>query len=480
MAKTTPTELQLEVLQWIADGCPTGVMADPKFKVSAYALDRRNLVRVKRRKNPWIAEITNEGKELLANGGAADLSPARRATAAPSAPRPSAEVPSAPTATSRSVPAPARVPTAPAKSATQKMMDRLLAEDVIEFANAETGRYRQLATVARRKKLFPDDMELVISTSWSAPCTIELKRRPEWQLVVLDPIDVPATIRTPHAVVTRLREQRTDRLGMDVPRWNWSLRVIQGLALEIERRGYVVKAPPAPKPDRYGYVSREQQLTGHLAVSIGDHEFQLYIGQARDERPHLLTASELRRKAKGYAVSTTESFKTDFVTIRLTGLEPPFWQAEWVETESARADSLLPRILQEMELRASRAVDRQLEKQRREDEKRPQWEVVRDRAIQRLNEDHRAKVLLDQAGRFRRVQELGEYIAAVRSRIGSMNLADAAAATAWLQWAESHATAINPLLGDIRMPDDPKPDADAIKPYMNGWSPYGPERSLWG
>jgi hypothetical protein len=202
------------------------------------------------------------------------------------------------------------------------MMDRLLAEDVIEFANAETGRYRQLATVAKRKKLFPDDMELVISTSWSAQCAIKLLRRPEWQLVVLDPIDVPATIRAPHAVVTRLKEQRIDRLGMDAHRWNWTLRVIQGLALEIERRGYVVKAPPAPKPDRYGYVSREQHLTGHLSVSIGDHDFQLYLGQARGERPHLLTESELRRKAEGYLVSTTESFKTDFITIRLTGLEP--------------------------------------------------------------------------------------------------------------------------------------------------------------
>ncbi|WP_272914131.1 hypothetical protein [Arthrobacter sp. H-02-3] len=39
MAKTPPTERQLAVLHWIADGCPAGVMTDPKYKVSAYALD---------------------------------------------------------------------------------------------------------------------------------------------------------------------------------------------------------------------------------------------------------------------------------------------------------------------------------------------------------------------------------------------------------------------------------------------------------
>ena len=75
---------------------------------------------------------------------------------------------------------------------------------------------------------------------------------------------------------------------------------------------------------------------------------------------------------------------------------------------------------------------------------------------------------------------LGDYIAAVRSHIALMNQADAAAATDWLHWAESYAKMINPLLGDIRMPEDPKPDADAIKPYMNGWSPYGPGRGMWG
>jgi hypothetical protein len=89
------------------------------------------------------------------------------------------------------------------------------------------------------------------------------------------------------------------------------------------------------------------------------------------------------------------------------------------------------------------------------------------------------KYSLDQAERFQQVQLLGDYIAAMRSHIESMNFVDAAAATDWLQRAEAHATAINPLLGEIRMPDDPKPDADALKPFMKGWSPYGRERGYF-
>lgn len=195
--------------------------------------------------------------------------------------------------------------------------------------------------------------------------------------------------------------------------------------------------------------------------------------------PHLLTAAELRRQANGYSVPTEDLVKTDFLSIRLSGLEPPFWQSEWTETDTASADSLLPRIIQEVELRAARAVEVRLEKQRRDDEKRRQWEQVRDRAIARLNEEHRAKVLLDQAERFQRVQLLSDYIAAMRSRIESMDLADVAAATDWLQWVETYTAATDPLLGVLRIPDDPKPDADAIKPHMKGWSPYGPERSYF-
>ncbi|MEC5193455.1 MULTISPECIES: hypothetical protein [unclassified Arthrobacter] len=479
MAKTPPTERQLEVLHWIADGCPAGTLTDPKYKVSAYALERRNLVRVKRRKNPWLAEITDAGSQLLASGGAASMTAAEPATSTSNAFQTRAEAPELSIPSNQPVQVPVRARAVPAQSATQKMMDRLVVERVLEFTNAETGRYRQLVTVARRKKLFPDDMELVVNSNWNKPCTVELRRRPEWQLVTLAPVDVPAVIRTPHGVVAKLKQLRTDRLGMDAPRWNWTLRIVQGLVMEAERLGYGVAAVPVAKPDYYGRVSREERNNGHLKVGIGEDEVHLLFSQATERVPHLLTASELRRQAHGYSVPTEEVAKTDFLSIRLSGLEPPFWQSEWTENDTTRADSLLPRIIQEIELRAARAVEVRLEGQRRDDEKRRQWEGAREQAIRRLNEMHRASALLDQAERFQRVQLLGDYIAALRIHIDSMNPLDAGAATDWLRWAQTHARTISPLLGEIRMPDDPEPTADAIKPYMKGWSPYGPDLGMW-
>lgn len=475
-AKSPPTKLQLEVLQWIADGCPVGSMTDPKYKVSAYALDRRNLVRVKRRRNPWIAEVTEEGIRLLAGGGPSGIIPAGHRAVPLPALQASPESPGAIATATSPAPEQARASTAPPKSATQKMMVRLSVEQVIQFDSAEAGRYKQLVAVARRNKLVPEDMELEVTVNWHKPCTVELRRRPEWQLVALEPVSVPAVIRKPHPIVAKLKH-RTDRFGMDTARWNWTLRVVQGLIEEAERRGYGIAPPPARVLDHYG---REQDEIHHLIVSIGEDAVQLHFSQAIELVPHRLTAAELRRKENGYPIPTEKPIKTNFINIRLTGLEPAFWQSKWTETDATPADTFLPRIIQEIELRAARAVERRNVRQRRDDEKRRQWERVRDIAIERLNEDHRAKVLLDQAERFQRVRLLDDYITAVKSQIASMNPADAAAATDWMLWAESHTAAINPLLGDIRMPAEPKPDPDALKPYMKGLSPHGPDLGIRG
>lgn len=65
-------------------------------------------------------------------------------------------------------------------------------------------------------------------------------------------------------------------------------------------------------------------------------------------------------------------------------------------------------------------------------------------------------------------------------RVASLEPEKGEAAHEWIAWAEAHAQAIDPLSAELRMPDDPEPTADAIKPYMDGWSPYGPNRGLWG
>ena len=60
---------QVEVLQWIADGCPDGVMTGYTYKVTAKALQGRGLVKAGVRGGGWRAEATDAGRYYLRHGG---------------------------------------------------------------------------------------------------------------------------------------------------------------------------------------------------------------------------------------------------------------------------------------------------------------------------------------------------------------------------------------------------------------------------
>ena len=59
---------QLEVLRWITEGCPDGVMQGHAHKTSAVALQSRRLVKISRRGGVWTAQITEAGHAYLDTG----------------------------------------------------------------------------------------------------------------------------------------------------------------------------------------------------------------------------------------------------------------------------------------------------------------------------------------------------------------------------------------------------------------------------
>jgi len=65
MAERTINARQLEVLKWIVDGCPDGVMTDETHKASAAALEGRRLVSVSRASGRWHAEPTDAGRHFV-------------------------------------------------------------------------------------------------------------------------------------------------------------------------------------------------------------------------------------------------------------------------------------------------------------------------------------------------------------------------------------------------------------------------------
>jgi hypothetical protein len=66
--RMTLTQRQIDVLRWIGDGCPDGMMVEEGFpeRITAGALRNRSLVTTKGRGSTWSAAITAAGGEYLA------------------------------------------------------------------------------------------------------------------------------------------------------------------------------------------------------------------------------------------------------------------------------------------------------------------------------------------------------------------------------------------------------------------------------
>jgi excisionase family DNA binding protein len=62
------TDRQVEILRWIADGCPERLWPDESHKNTARALQSRGLAQVSRKHKVWTASITEAGRYYLEHG----------------------------------------------------------------------------------------------------------------------------------------------------------------------------------------------------------------------------------------------------------------------------------------------------------------------------------------------------------------------------------------------------------------------------
>lgn len=69
---------QMDILQWIADGCPERDWADFSHRISARSLANRDLVQVRGHGPTWTAKITQAGRALLSGEGDMTPGPPRR------------------------------------------------------------------------------------------------------------------------------------------------------------------------------------------------------------------------------------------------------------------------------------------------------------------------------------------------------------------------------------------------------------------
>ena len=194
--------------------------------------------------------------------------------------------------------------------------------------------------------------------------------------------------------------------------------------------------------------------------------------------PHEATAKELRDYERWHypRIPKYDKVPSGRLNIAING-GIPVRQSSFAHTKTINLTDRLPEILQELELRAANSEERRLQAEREAAERRRRWEQLREEAVIALRDDRRARVLADQAEQWRKAQALGDYLTAMEEHIATLSGEEQTLANEWLTWARGHLTTLNPLEGTLALPADPETTPDALKPFMKGHSPYGPDRA---
>lgn len=445
--RKTLTEKQVELLRWIANGCPDGVMEDDFYRISAAALRNRGLISISGRGPTWKAKILAAGTEYLQK----------------------VESPNPP------IPRQANV------SVTQQLIDDVIAAGGSlrvpqkRWGSTEGVDWEQRVRWARQHRKVPPGKRLT-----TRRVDDELEIRLEDGLpgtdVPLLAVPVPQRLTKPHAVARRFRDDTAKHL-VSRAQMSRCVRILHALAIEAERRGFGVANVEGPS-DRHR-DDRWKSDDGHVIITIRNHSYRLKVSEEGVVNRGSFDAETEYRRSVNYPQylrprtrAKYDADATGRLQISCDGYSREGRSVSWADRRSWTLEEKLPDLLQELEIRAAEDDHAALERQRQAEERQRQWELAMERAKQRFLEHHRAQVLLGQVADWHQAQKIREYLRALEERYG-----DSPESNEWTTWIKRYLDEhIDPLASPPAMPAEPEIKPEDLKPFLAGFSPYGPQR----
>lgn len=463
--RKTLTETQVEVLRWIADGCPEGVMADDFHRISAAALRRRGLVTTSGRGASWKAKVTKAGGEYL------------RKVDGPVPP----------------VPRQANV------SVTQQLVDDVIAAGGTLRVPGHTayGRdridYEGRARMAMVHRKVPDGKRLTVS--WvGQELDIRLVDAPADEPAELAAIDVPAKVTRYHPAARAFRDG-TGRHEISRDQVSRATKIIHTIAVEAERRGWSASVPEGSQ-DGYGHQAWTGAKDGHLRIEARGQEFWLRlqedgirtrgVWEAEVERYRHVSLGDSWYRDRKIARGPYDAQPSGQLKLELFCRE--YWiyrgrQSRWADRQSWNLERRLPHLFREIDERivdAERvAEEKRIEAERAAEagrraavERERQWHAIMEQAKARLIEENRVEVLRAQADAWHEAERLRRYCDEAEAEHGGD-----ARTVEWLAWARGYADRLDPLADPPMMPDPQKVTPEALQKHLpKGWSAQGPGR----
>jgi hypothetical protein len=468
--RKTLNEIQVAVLRWVADGCPSGVMDGDSHRISAAALRNRGLLTTLGRGSTWAAEITPAGRAYLEE----------------------ADGPNPP------VPRQANV------SVTQQLLDDVIAAGGCllvprrNWYERGTVDYEKRARLAERYGKVPPGKRLAMTVISGDELQIELVDSPEHLggRAELVQITVPEKVGRYHAAARQFRD-RSERHEVSRALLQRATRIVHAIALEGERRGWSAQASSDSK-NGYGRTDWTGTKDGHLQITAKHHRFWLRLQEegAHTRGPWEEEVQRYRNvspdwysyRDRNLPSGPYDADATGRLTLELRAERD--WistgrQSRWADRKSWTLEERLPHLFREIDERIA-AADYAAEKERiaaekaaaaarqAAEERERTWHVLIRQAEERLIEAHRGVCLREQGAAWHAAESLRRYCDAMETAYG-----DRPETAEWLAWARAYISRLDPLNEPPVMPKAPEATPEALQPHLpDGWSAKGPEHEL--
>lgn len=472
---------QLKVLKWIADGCPDGVMKDYTYKTTATALQGRRLVAVTRKRGVWQAQLTAVGSYYIEHGRYPEDLPVAGHTVARGSPviqqlrladgqRADPVAGSGPGNASRG-------------ARTDLLAERLVAQVIRTGGVLEVDTdddeidYEQLVRAAKRAPNLPFGKQLRIrAVGPYGSDRSEIYLDEDFSVrITARPVPVPQRVAAYHPAVAAYRAD-ADRHEVSGESFSRASRILQALAAEVARRGYRVTSVGCGQPQLHSEF-RRSLTRGQMRITIDGFAYHIRIRELGRQGGRSLSYTAYQTLRRWQAVRTVEFLPSGVLQLTIgSGYRRDRRPAEFKDTPKSTLEDLLPALLRELEIRALEDSQRKQEQEQQAAEKRLRWERAMEQARHEFREAGRIEELTRQLEARRLAADLDGYLSAMREQIRAITSdTERAAAESWLTWISEYRSKIDPLRHPLRMPPDHKPSKEDLKPFLHGWSPYGPD-----
>lgn len=293
----------------------------------------------------------------------------------------------------------------------------------------------------------------------------------------LEPVAVPDRLARPHALIAATR----DVVGQRNTGWVDNRRVAGALHINVAaasvRRVLLVAHGLVEEAVRRGHqvhAITAHHCPGGLGVFVDGHGYELFFAEETVRVPHEATNTELAEVERYSFARNPEWDLVPSGRVQLKVGHSGYDQRLTGDRTRWKLEDRLAVALAKIEELAAEAEQRRLEAEARDAERKVGWQTAMDRAHVRHGEAARAEHLRAQVDRWRRADEIRAFVAHVRATAATHGLA---IDKEWLEWADRYADTVDSTQSPVIALVVKDPSLADLEPFLEGWSPYGPERS---